>query len=53
MEYLQALRIQNLDRLDLELLQKQAAVFGTPKMRTAAERIRLLAQHEMQEYESL
>lgn len=52
MEYLQALRLQNLDRLDVDLLKKQAAAFGSPKLRTAARRISLLAQNEMQEYEA-
>lgn len=51
--YLRGLRLQNLDHLDLDRLNEQAEVFGSPKMRTATRRISRLAQEEMQEYEEL
>lgn len=53
MEYLRELRLQNLVRLDLEMLMEQAEKFNSPKMRGAAWRVSRLAQEEMQEYETL
>lgn len=52
-EYLQELRLQNLDRLDPDALQQMAARFGRPKMVRAAERIVALARAEAEEYAPL
>jgi len=51
--YLQELRLQNLDRLDLDLLKKLAADFDSPKMRSAVKRISQLLQTSLEEYEEL
>lgn len=51
--YLQELRLQNLERLDLEVLRRQSEGFDTPKLRRAVEVITQLAQNESQEYEAL
>ncbi|MBN1961115.1 MAG: hypothetical protein JW841_09225 [Deltaproteobacteria bacterium] len=51
--YLQELRLQNLERLDLIALQQQAEIFGSPKMLRAFEVIRKLVKTEAQEYEML
>lgn len=51
--YLQELRLQNLERLNLAELQSQAESFGSPKMLRAVEVIRDLAKAESQEYEML
>ena len=50
-EYLRELRLQNLERLDLERLQGQAARTESPKLRRAAARIISLAAAEAEEYE--
>ena len=52
-EYLQGLRLQNLDRLDMDRLAKQSLVFASPKMDMAAIAIRQLKQNETREYEEL
>ncbi len=52
-EYLRELRLQNLDRLDPDVLQRMAARFDRPKMVRAAERIVELARAEAEEYELL
>ncbi len=52
-EYLQELRLQNLDRLDLSALQRQAELTGSPKLRRAAAFVAKLAQAEALEYETL
>ncbi len=52
-DYLRELRLQNLDRLDLEELHRQAEAFATPKLRRAAGTIAWLAQKEPEEYEPL
>jgi predicted transcriptional regulator of viral defense system len=52
-EYLQELRLQNLDRLDLEELRRRAESLGKPKLVRAAERIVQLAKAEEAEYETL
>ncbi len=52
-DYLRELRLQNLERLDLEALQKQAEGFNTPKLRRAVQAILRLAEAEAQEYEPL
>jgi len=51
--YLQELRLQNLDRLDLDRLQSQAARASSPKLRRAADQIVQLAAAEAEEYETL
>jgi predicted transcriptional regulator of viral defense system len=50
-EYLGQLRLQNLERLDLDRLRDQAAWTQSPKLRRAADRIIVLAEIEAQEYE--
>jgi hypothetical protein len=52
-EYLDELRLQNLDRLEVDELRRQAEVFGTPKLRRAVNSIVSLVQREAQEYETL
>jgi predicted transcriptional regulator of viral defense system len=52
-EYLQELRLQHLDRLDLEDLRRQAEAMRKPKLLRAAERIVGLAETEAAEYETL
>lgn len=51
--YLQALRLQNLERLDLDALQRLAEEAGKPKLRRAAACIAQLARAEAEEYEVL
>lgn len=51
--YLRELRLQNLERLDMNELYRQAAAFNSPKLRRAVEVITHLAQTETQEYETL
>lgn len=48
--YIHELRLQNLERLDLDVLHRHAEAFNTPKMRRAVETIIRLAQAEEQEY---
>ncbi|MBN1665740.1 MAG: hypothetical protein JW862_01580 [Anaerolineales bacterium] len=50
--YLEALRLQNLDLLDLDELHQQVDRFGTPKIQRAAERILRSIEHE-RDYETL
>jgi predicted transcriptional regulator of viral defense system len=52
-EYLQELRLQHLDRLDLAELHRQAEAMGKPKLLRAAERIAGLSLIEAVEYEPL
>lgn len=52
MDYLRELRLQNLDKLDLRLLQATAERSGYPKWRRAAANIQALAQ-STGEYDSL
>jgi len=52
-EYLQELRLQNLDRINLAELHRLVGVFGTPKLRKAVEIMTHLAQSETQDYEAL
>ena len=52
-EYLGQLRLQNLERLDLDRLQIQAVRASSPKLRRATERIVELAAAEAEEYETL
>jgi predicted transcriptional regulator of viral defense system len=50
-EYLHELRMQNLERLDLDELQRLVETFNTPKLDRAIEVIARLAHAEAQEYE--
>lgn len=52
-EYLQELRLQNLDTLDLEELKRQAERVESPKLRRAVACIADLARDEAEEYEEL
>jgi predicted transcriptional regulator of viral defense system len=52
-KYLQELRLQNLDRLDLDLLKEQSEVFDSPKIRSAVKGISKLILNEASEYEEL
>ena len=49
--YIHELRLQNLERLDLDELHRQGEIFNTPKLRRAVETIIRLAQTEKQEFE--
>jgi len=51
--YLQELRLQNLERLDLDELQRMAERTGKPKLQRVAEYVAQLAGAEAEEYESL
>ena len=51
--YLRELRLQNLEALDLDGLQQQADLAGSPKLRRAAERVIALACAEALSYEAL
>jgi predicted transcriptional regulator of viral defense system len=51
--YLTELRLQSLDRLDIDELNRQAEFFNSPKLRRAVEGIAHLAQNETREYEPL
>jgi predicted transcriptional regulator of viral defense system len=51
--YIHELRLQNLERLDPDVLYRQAEAFATPKMRRAVETITHLAQSEEQGYETV
>ena len=52
-EYLDGLRLQNLERLDLEELGHLAEGSGRPKLRRAAAIVGTIARQEAEEYESL
>jgi len=52
-DYLRALRLQNLDRLSLDELERQADLAGSPKLRRAAAFVADLARAELLEYETL
>jgi len=51
--YLDGLRLQNLDRLDLDQLMKQAKLFGTPKMILAVKNIAHLMHNGISEFEEI
>jgi predicted transcriptional regulator of viral defense system len=51
--YLDELRLQNMDGLDLKELRRLAEASGKPKLRRAAERIARLAQIEAEEFQPL
>ena len=53
LEYLRALRLQNLDTIDLDVLHEQAEIFNLPKMQRAAAEIECLVQNDREEYVSL
>lgn len=50
-EYLEELRLQNLELLNVDALSLQAVFFDTPKVRRAVEVIQRLANKEAQEYQ--
>ncbi len=52
-DFLQELRLQNVDRFNLDLLQEQAASFSTHKMQIAADGIVQLVHKIESEYENL
>jgi predicted transcriptional regulator of viral defense system len=52
-DYLRELRLQNLDRLDVEELRRQAERIGSPKLQRAVELVVELGCAERQEYEML
>jgi len=52
-DYLQELRLQNLDRLDLDELQHQADLACSPKLRRAAAVVADMMRAEALEYETL
>jgi predicted transcriptional regulator of viral defense system len=52
-DYLRELRLQNLDRLELDELRRQADRAGSPKLRRASNLVAQLARSEMLEYEVL
>jgi hypothetical protein len=51
--YLRELRLQHLDSLDLDELQRQANLARSPKLRRAAVLVADLARSEVLEYEAL
>jgi predicted transcriptional regulator of viral defense system len=51
--YLETLRLQSLDQLDLEHLNRLAQESGSPKLQRAAQSIAALAEAEAEEYETL
>jgi predicted transcriptional regulator of viral defense system len=51
--YLRELRLQNLGRLDLDELGRQADLARSPKLQRAAARVADLARSELLEYEAL
>ncbi len=52
-EYLQELRLQNLNQLDQDALQRLAAASGSPKLTRAIKRLAGLIEAEFVEYETL
>ena len=52
-QYLRELRLQNLDRLDLDELQRQADLTGSPKLRRAAALVAEMTRSESLENETL
>ena len=51
--YLNGLRLQNTEQLDLVLLEKQSEKFGTPKMLNAAKEITRIVSGEASKFEDL
>jgi predicted transcriptional regulator of viral defense system len=52
-EYLQELRLQNLDRLNMDVLRNLSDIFDKPKLRKATKAISELAHREAEEFEAL
>jgi predicted transcriptional regulator of viral defense system len=52
-DYLRELRLQNLERLELDELRRQTDLARSPKLRRAAARVAELARIELAEYEPL
>lgn len=52
-KYIEGLRLQNLERFDLEELGRMAESSGRPKLRRAAALVRTIARQEAEEYETL
>lgn len=52
-EYIESLRLQNLEILDIERLHRLAERAGKPKLKRAANVIEAIAQREAEEYEPL
>ncbi|MGH7600825.1 MAG: hypothetical protein ACREOI_31090, partial [bacterium] len=52
-EYLRELRLQNLERLNLDELRRLAVLIDKPKLQRAAKFVAELATAEAQEYETL
>lgn len=52
-DYLQELRLQNVEQLDLDRLKKQSEMFDSPKMRRAVKSISQLTFGKTSEYEAL
>lgn len=53
LKYLQALRFQNLNRLNLDQLKQKSEAFASPKMREVAKNILQLIREESTNYEEL
>ncbi len=53
LDYLLSLRLQNLEQLDLDELQRLVDRSASPKLRRAADHISRLSQAEIEEYEKL
>lgn len=51
--YLKELRLQNLERLDIDELNRQAEIFDSPKVYRAVKVIIQLAKDEAEEYKTL
>jgi predicted transcriptional regulator of viral defense system len=52
-EYLRELRLQNLEQLDVDKLQRQVETFNTPKLYRAFDGIAQLVRAETQEFETI
>lgn len=52
-DYLRELRLQNLERLDVDALRRHADLADSPKLRRAADFVADLARSELRDYESL
>ena len=52
-EYLRELRLQNLERMNLEELNRVASLTNSPKLQRAANLVAVLSATEVQEYEAL
>jgi len=52
-EFIEELRLQNLEQLDIQELWKQSSFFNKPKMQKAVKVIEMFVKQEYQEYEEL